>query len=162
MVAKPTTLSVSSPTLQPGDPIPAEYTADGRDVSPPLNWADVPHGSASLVLICEDPDAPRGLFTHWVAFNLPAGSRGLGEAFPTSASLPDGVAQATTDFGRTGYGGPAPPPGKPHRYFFRLFALDTRLDLDPGASHQEVRAAMEGHILAEGEFMGTYGRAAPK
>jgi Raf kinase inhibitor-like YbhB/YbcL family protein len=115
-------------------------------------------GTQTFALICEDPDAPRGTFTHWILFNLPAQSRELSEGVPREATLPNGARQGTADFGKVGYGGPAPPPGKPHRYFFKLYALDRQLDLKPGATKAQVLAAMTGHILAEGQIMGKYAR----
>jgi Raf kinase inhibitor-like YbhB/YbcL family protein len=151
-------LTLTSAAFRDGQPIPAQYTADGGNVSPPLQWDDPPEGTKSFALVCEDPDAPRGTFTHWVLFNLPAESRELGENVPREATLPGGAAQGANDFDKTGYGGPAPPPGKPHRYTFTLSALDTRLDLRPGVTRDQLRAAMKGHVLAEGRFQGTYGR----
>jgi Raf kinase inhibitor-like YbhB/YbcL family protein len=151
-------LTVTSIAFQDGQPIPPQYTGDGSDASPPLRWNGVPPGAGSLALLCEDPDAPRRTWTHWVAFNLPAGSRELSGGIARQDQLPNGASQGTNDFGKVGYGGPAPPPGRPHRYFFRLYALDTKLDLAPGATRQELLEAMKGHVLAEGQIMGTYGR----
>ncbi len=155
----PTQIALTSTAFQEGQPIPVRYTADGEDVSPPLTWTDVPSGTQSLALICEDPDAPRGTWTHWVLFNLLPSAQALEEEVPPQETLPDGSIQGTNDFKRLGYGGPSPPPGQPHRYFFKLFALDTTLRLSPGASRQQVLAALQGHILAEGQLMGTYGRS---
>ena len=149
-------LKLTSPGFPHGETVPKEYTADGKNVSPPLTWTEAPEGAGSFALICEDPDAPRGTFTHWVVFNLPAESRELGEGVPQQATLPNGTAQGANDFGKVGYGGPAPPPGKPHRYFFKLFALDRQLDLQAGATREQLLAAMKSHILAEGQLMGTY------
>jgi Raf kinase inhibitor-like YbhB/YbcL family protein len=151
-------IDLSSPAFEEGQPIPKQYTADGRNVSPPLRWSDPPGATRSLALICEDPDAPRGTWTHWVAFNLPAEARELGEGIPPEPTLSDGTVQGTNDFGKIGYGGPSPPPGKPHRYFFKLYALDQQLQLPAGASRNQLLAAVKGHILAEGLLMGTYGR----
>ena len=151
-------LELTSTAFQEGATIPQQYTGDGRNVSPPLKWTDPPAGTRSLALVCEDPDAPRGTFTHWTAFNLPAESKEVSEGVPVEATLPNGTAQGTNDFGMAGYGGPKPPPGKPHRYFFKLYALDKRLDLQAGAGKEDLRAAMKGHVLAEGQLMGTYGR----
>jgi Raf kinase inhibitor-like YbhB/YbcL family protein len=111
-----------------------------------------------LALICEDPDAPRGIFTHWVLFNVPAASRELNQGVSQETALPSGTAQGANDFGKVGYGGPAPPRGKPHRYFFKLFALDKRLDLQAGVTRDQLLKAMKGHVLAEGQLMGKYGR----
>jgi hypothetical protein len=159
ITTEPTSISLTSPAFGPGEPIPKEYTADGRNTSPPLLWDEVPAGTKSLALICEDPDAPSGTFTHWVAYNLPADTRQLGEGVPAKKTLPDGTAQGTNDFNKPGYGGPSPPPGRPHRYFFRLFALDAPLDLPAGATRRELTTAMEGHVLGTGELVGGYGRA---
>jgi Raf kinase inhibitor-like YbhB/YbcL family protein len=149
---------VKSPAFEEGRPIPVKYTGDGDDVSPPLTWSGVPHATRSLVLLCEDPDAPRGTWTHWVLFNLPPQARELPEAVSRQQKLPDGSVQGTNDFGKVGYGGPAPPPGNPHRYYFKLAALDIELSLPPGAKRQDVLAAMDRHVLAEGWLMGTYRR----
>jgi Raf kinase inhibitor-like YbhB/YbcL family protein len=153
-----TALQLTSPAFPPGGTIPRDYTADGRNVSPPLRWDDVPAGTESLVLIGEDLDAPSGLFTHWLAYNLPADLTGLDEGVPTDRTLPDGTAQGTNGFGKVGYGGPSPPRGRPHRYVFRLSALDAKLDLPPGAGRDELISAMFNHVLAEGDLTGTYGR----
>jgi len=153
-------LELTSSAFQEGATIPTKYTGGGANVSPPLKWTEPPGGTQALALICEDPDAPRKTWTHWVIFNLPAGSRELREGVSRSESLPDGSAQGLNDFGEVGYGGPAPPPGKPHRYFFRLYALDQKLDLPPRAEKQQVMKAMEGHVLGQCQLMGTYGRSA--
>jgi Raf kinase inhibitor-like YbhB/YbcL family protein len=151
-------IELTSTAFQEGQTIPEPYTGDGRNLSPPLRWLDPPAGTKSLALICEDPDAPRGTFTHWVLFNLPAESRELDEGVPPESTLPDGTAQGTNDFGKPGYGGPSPPPGKPHRYVFKLYALDTRLDLGSGATKHQLLETMDGHVLAEGQLVGRYGR----
>ena len=151
-------IELTSTAFQDGQAIPKQYTGDGRDLSPPLKWNDSPSGTKSLALICEDPDAPRGSFTHWVLFNLPAGSRELAEGVPPEATLGDGSAQGTNDFGRIGYGGPAPPPGNPHRYVFSVYALEDSPAVQPGATRDEILAAMKGHILARGQLTGKYGR----
>ena len=159
MAQTATDLRLSSPAFAAGATVPRQYTADGADESPPLAWADPPAGTKAFALVCEDPDAPRGLFTHWVAFNLPADTRELGAGFPTGSTLPDGTVQGTNGFGKVGYGGPSPPPGPAHRYVFRLFALDAPLDLPAGATRDQVLKAMSGHVLGEGQLTGTYGRA---
>jgi Raf kinase inhibitor-like YbhB/YbcL family protein len=151
-------LELTSTGFLEGALIPERYTGDGRNISPPLKWQNPPAGTRSLALICEDPDAPRGTFTHWVAFNLPADSRELGEGVPAEATLPDGTAQGTNDFGKAGYGGPKPPPGKPHRYVFKLYALDRPLDVRPGATRAQLLAAMKDHVLGEAQLVGTYAR----
>lgn len=149
---------ITSTAFQNGDTIPRDFTADGRNVSPQLKWTDPDRQAQSFALICEDPDAPRGLFTHWVLFNIPAPSRELREGFPPDPTQPNGVTQGLNDFRRYGYGGPSPPPGKPHRYFFKLYALDSPLKLPAGASRDELLSAMHGHVVEEGWLMGTYGR----
>jgi Raf kinase inhibitor-like YbhB/YbcL family protein len=151
-------LLLSSSAFADGQAIPVRYTADGEDVSPPLTWDHVPDGTHSLALICEDPDAPRGIWTHWVLFNLPANLRKLDENVPKKPTLPNGAVQGNNDFRKPGYGGPSPPPGKPHRYFFKLYALDAPLNLQPGATRQQLLDAMHGHVLDEGQVMGAYGR----
>jgi Raf kinase inhibitor-like YbhB/YbcL family protein len=156
---EPRTIALTSPAFGPGDPIPKEHTADGRNASPPLRWNDAPSGTQSLALVCEDPDAPKGTFTHWVLYNLPADTRELGEAVPAEEELPDGTRQGINDFNKLGYGGPSPPPGKPHRYVFHLFALDTRLDLPAGATRAGLMAAMRDHVLGTGELVGGYSRS---
>src|SRR5439155_18795117 len=115
-------LELTSTGFQEGKPIPKKYTADGQNVPPPLKWNDPPAGTKGFALICEDPDAPRGTFTHWLLFNLPADARELAEAVSPEATHPNGTLQGTNDFGEHGYGGPSPPAGKPHRYVFKLFA----------------------------------------
>jgi Raf kinase inhibitor-like YbhB/YbcL family protein len=152
------TIELTSSAFREGEIIPKPYTGDGKDQSPPLRWADPPAGTKSFALIADDPDAPRGTWVHWVLFNLPAETRELKEGVPTEKTLSNGAKQGTNDFKKIGYGGPAPPPGKPHRYFFKLYALDTALDLAPGATKDQVVAAMEGHVKGEGQLMGKYGR----
>jgi Raf kinase inhibitor-like YbhB/YbcL family protein len=159
MTRTATDLQLTSPAFKDGETIPRDYTADGRDVSPPLNWGDVPTETKSLALICEDPDAPKGLFTHWVVFNIRAESRGLMEDRSDTPTLRDGMEQGTNSFGKIGYGGPSPPPGKPHRYVFRLFALRDQLNLPNSTTRDELLAAMNDLILGEGELTGLYGRS---
>jgi Raf kinase inhibitor-like YbhB/YbcL family protein len=138
--------------------IPLRYTCDGEDTSPPLEWGAPPPGTASLALIVDDPDAPRGTWVHWVIYNLPAEARGLAAGIALEAELSDSSRQGNNSWPRLGYGGPCPPSGS-HRYFFKLYALDTALDLQqPGATKQQLLQAMEGHILAETQLMGTYAR----
>jgi Raf kinase inhibitor-like YbhB/YbcL family protein len=154
----PMSMELTSSAFQEGQTIPKPYTGDSRDLSPPLQWSAPPSGTKSLALICEDPDAPRGTFTHWVLFDLPAESRKLGEGVSPEATLPDGSAQGTNDFHRTGYSGPAPPPGKPHRYVFNLYALDKLPAIQPGATKDQLVSAMKGHILDQGQLTGMYAR----
>jgi Raf kinase inhibitor-like YbhB/YbcL family protein len=152
------TLELTSTAFQPGTTIPKKYTGDGADRSPPLAWSEPPSGTKSLALVCDDPDAPRGTWVHWVLFDLPGHTRELEEGVPTTGALGDGAKQGKNDFGNVGYGGPAPPRGKPHRYFFKLYALDVAVDLPAGANKAQFLDAMKGHVLAEGQLMGTYGR----
>jgi Raf kinase inhibitor-like YbhB/YbcL family protein len=151
-------ITLTSTAFREGETIPKKYTADGENVSPPLQWGDPPAGTQSFALIADDPDAPRGTWVHWVLFDLPPGERGLEEGVPAVESLPNGAKHGKNDFGKLGYGGPSPPPGKPHRYFFKGYALDKPLALSPGATKAQVEAAMKGHVLAEGRLMGKYGR----
>jgi Raf kinase inhibitor-like YbhB/YbcL family protein len=151
-------IRVESAAFEEGATIPTDYTCDGEDLSPPLAWGEVPEGTKSIALMCDDPDAPRGTWVHWVIFGLPAGSRGLPEGIPAERTLASGARQGTNDFRRIGYGGPCPPRGPAHRYYFKVYALDIEPDLSPGASKQDLIEAMEGHILAKGELMGRYQR----
>lgn len=151
-------IEFTSTAFQQGETIPKDYTGDGRNASPPLRWQDPPAGTQCFAVVCEDPDAPRGTFTHWIIFNLPAEARELREGVQHESALQDGSRQGKNGFGKIGYGGPAPPAGKPHRYFFKLYALDQLLSLKAGADRTAVLAAMKGHILAESQLMGMYGR----
>ncbi|HDN79530.1 MAG: YbhB/YbcL family Raf kinase inhibitor-like protein [Chloroflexi bacterium] len=149
-------LEITSSAFEAEGTIPSRYTCKGENVSPPLRWTGVPGEAKSLVLICDDPDAPRGTFVHWVIFNIPPSATGLPEGVPPKPALEDGSIQGKNDFGRIGYGGPCPPPGPAHRYFFKLYALDISLDLPSGATKEQVLKAMEGHIIAKGSLMGRY------
>lgn len=151
-------LTLTSSAFADGQQIPSRFTCDGADVSPALRWSNPPAGTKSFALIADDPDAPAGTWVHWVLFNVPAGARGLDEARPTTAKLPDGSLQGTNDFKRLGYGGPCPPKGPAHRYFFKLFAIDRQLDLPTGATKQQVLEAMAGHVLDQATLMGRYKR----
>ncbi len=151
------TLSLSSTAFQEGGSIPDRYTCEGQDISPQLSWGELPVGTKSLALIVDDIDTS-GKFTHWVIFNIPSASRELAEAVPAQSSLPDGALQGKNNFGNIGYGGPCPPSGKPHHYRFTLYALDSALNLEAGASKKQVLDAVEGHTLARGELIGTYQR----
>jgi Raf kinase inhibitor-like YbhB/YbcL family protein len=148
---------LSSTAFAEGDPIPQIYSCDGEDISPPMQWTDPPEGTLSFALIADDPDAPAGTWVHWVLYNLPADTHSLPEAFPSDAELSDGSKNGENSWGRLGYGGPCPPGGT-HRYFFKLYALDLILDLAAGPTKEQLLQAMEGHILAESELMGTYTR----
>ncbi|VVB87628.1 Phosphatidylethanolamine-binding protein [uncultured archaeon] len=149
--------SLKSTGFQEGGTIPSKYTCDGKDVSPPLSWS-LPGGVTSFALIVDDPDAPGGVFTHWVLFDLPPNITVLPEGVPKTGRLDEGGIQGKNDFGEIGYNGPCPPAGKPHTYRFILYALDLELNLKPGANKQQVLKAMEGHVLSKSEIDGKYGR----
>jgi len=149
---------LQSPAFTNDGEIPRQYTCDGTDVSPPLAWQNPPSGTRSFTLIADDPDAPVGTWVHWVIYNLPAEMRGLPEGVPSSETLPDGGQQGINDFRKVGYGGPCPPRGPAHRYFFKLYALDSPTNLKPRATKQQLLDAMKGHILAEVQLMGRYRR----
>ena len=151
---------LSSDAFGQDEEIPARFTCDGDNLSPPLAWSGVPQGTDALALIVDDPDAPGGTFTHWVLLDLPAETRELPEGVETAPMPANGLAgaQGSNDGGGIGYTGPCPPSGPAHRYRFALYALDVPVNLDPGAQKQEVLSAMEGHILAKAELVGTYGR----
>jgi Raf kinase inhibitor-like YbhB/YbcL family protein len=147
-------LEVTSPAFSAGGTIPKKHTCEGANTSPALTWTEVPAGTRSLALVVDDPDAPGGTWVHWVAWNIPGTARGLPEAVsPTDAMLQQG----RNDFDAIGYGGPCPPRGHgPHRYFFRLYALDAPLTLPPTTTRATLDAALAGHVLATAELMGTY------
>ena len=151
-------MQLTSPAFRNGATLPVQYTCDGKNISPPLTWSGAPAESESLVLIVNDPDAPIGDWVHWVLYGLPPSTNSLVEDLSKSQYLPGGARQGLNDFKHLGYGGPCPPAGKPHRYFFKLYALDTKLGLKPGATRKEVEAAMEKHVIAQAELMGTYQR----
>ena len=150
-------IEIASTAFEEGGTIPKQYTCDGINISPPLAWTSVPEGTKSLALICDDPDAPVGTWVHWVIFNLPADVKKLSENVPPKKTLANGGKQGINDFGQIGYGGPCPPMGT-HRYYFKLYALDTELGLDDGIKKGQLLKAMKGHILAEGQLMGKYGK----
>jgi Raf kinase inhibitor-like YbhB/YbcL family protein len=153
-----TSFVISSTAFTSGASIPVQYTCDGTDISPPLQWSGAPEGTQSFALIVDDPDAPGGTFVHWVLFDMPATTTALAEAASPGA-LPAGSLEGLNDFGNQGYGGPCPPSGSSHRYYFRLYALDTAaLGLAAGATRDQVDQAMSGRILAQAELMGTYAR----
>jgi Raf kinase inhibitor-like YbhB/YbcL family protein len=150
-------LSIASPAFKNGSPIPVLYSCKGRDISPALSWSDAPSGTKSLALIMDDPDAPGGTWVHWVIYNIPTSAGGIQEAAPAQAQLADGSLNGSNSWGNLGYGGPCPPSGT-HRYFFKLYALDTVLGLPSGANRQKLLSAMQNHILAQGELMGTFSK----
>lgn len=149
---------ISATAFSAGESIPRKFTCDGSDVSPALNWTDPPAATLSFALIMDDPDAPVGTWVHWVLYDLPPGARDLPENVAKQEQLPTGARQGRNDFRKIGYGGPCPPPGKPHRYFFKLYALDTKLDLKSGASKADAERTMQGHILAQSQLIGRYSR----
>ena len=151
-------LKLTSPSFSNGDPIPRQFTCDGADISPVLHWNDPPPGTHAFALIAEDPDAPAGTWTHWLIYDLPANTRSLPEGVPKQPQLGTGGLQGQNSFRHIGYGGPCPPPGPAHHYFFRLYALDAPTGLKSGASRAEVEHAHQGHTLATAEWMGRYGR----
>jgi hypothetical protein len=151
-------IQITSPAFTEGQPIPRKYTCDAEDASPPLAWSGVPAEVKSLALVVDDPDAPVGNWVHWVFYNLPPSLTTLKEGIAKTPAVEGVGTQGTNDFRKIGYGGPCPPRGKPHRYFFKLYALDTSLSLPPGASKADLEKAMRGHILAQGQLIGTYSR----
>jgi Raf kinase inhibitor-like YbhB/YbcL family protein len=150
--------TISSTAFQNGGDIPKKFTCDGADVSPQLAWRGTPPKTQSLALIADDPDAPAGTWTHWVLYDLPANIPELQENVNKVDSLDNEARQGRNDFRKLGYGGPCPPPGKAHRYYFKVYALDAKLNLAPGASKEEVERRMQGHVLAKAELMGKYSR----
>jgi Raf kinase inhibitor-like YbhB/YbcL family protein len=146
---------ISSPAFAKGGSIPSDFSCAGRDISPALSWTEPPSGTQSFALIMDDPDAPMGTWVHWIIFNIPASTRNLTEGMTTDPQLSDGSLQGKTSAGSSGYHGPCPPSGT-HRYFFKLYALDTILSLSAKADKKVLLAAMEGHILANAELMGKF------
>ncbi len=151
-------LQVTSTAFSHGEMIPKKFTCDGPDISPQFAWTDPPVGTESFALIADDPDAPAGTWVRWVLYDLPASTRELAEGVTKQEQLPSGARQGRNDFGKIGYGGPCPPPGKPHRYFFKLYALDVKLNLKAGAAKTDVERTLKGHIFGQAELMGRYGR----
>ncbi|MGE5819977.1 MAG: YbhB/YbcL family Raf kinase inhibitor-like protein [Deltaproteobacteria bacterium] len=151
-------LELKSSAFQAGSDIPRKHTCDANDVSPELSWGNVPVGTRAFAMITDDPDAPAGTWVHWVIYDLPADTKELAEGVPTTEALTNGAKQGTNDFRKLGYGGPCPPPGLPHRYFFKLYALDAPTGLKPRASKQQLLKAIENHVLGEAEIIGRYKR----
>ena len=149
-------LEITSSAFKNGAYIPEKYSCKGEDISPPLKWVDIPEGTRSFALICDDPDAPVGIWIHWVIFNIPENVFVLQENLSSKGTLENGSIQGKNSWGKIGYGGPCPPPGKPHRYYFKLYALDMMLDLKVGAAKKDVLAGMKGHILGEAKLMGLF------
>lgn len=150
-------LTVESSAFKNGEFIPSIYTCDGANISPPLKWSGIPEGTKSIALICDDPDAPIGDWVHWVLYNIPPETKELKENIPSEKIIKNGAIHGLNDWKKYGYGGPCPPSGI-HRYYFKIFALDIKLDLNPGATKKQLLDAMRGHILAQGELMGKYQR----
>jgi Raf kinase inhibitor-like YbhB/YbcL family protein len=155
---KPSKMDLSSEAFAEGEAIPEKHTCKGADQSPPLKWSAPPEGTRSLALICDDPDAPSGTWVHWVVYGIPPETTSLQENFPGDEIEQNAIRQGKNDFKKTGYGGPCPPPGKAHRYFFKIYALDIPTDLPPGLAKEDLLEAMKGHILAMGELTGTFSR----
>jgi len=156
-------LQVISTAFAEGQAIPQKYTCQGGNVSPQLKWTNAPANTRSFALVADDPDAPdprapKMTWVHWVLYDLPATTTELPEDLVKTPTLPNGAKQGITDFKQFGYGGPCPPPGDAHRYFFKVYALDTVLNLQPGVTKSDLLKAMEGHVLAQGRVMGTYKR----
>ena len=150
--------TITSPAFASGAGIPKPYTCQGADISPAIAWSGDPTQTVSFALIVDDPDAPVGTWVHWVMWNIPPSVHQLAENVAKHDRLDSGAVQGRNDFRKIGYNGPCPPPGNTHRYYFRLYALDGKLTLAPGASRKELDAAMQGHVLAQAEYMGTYRR----
>ena len=150
-------IRITSPAFEDGEAIPKKYTCDDLDISPPLEWTDVPEGTKTIVIVCDDPDAPMKTWVHWVIFNIPGDVVRLLENVPPEKELANGARQGMNDFHKVGYGGPCPPSGT-HRYFFKIYALDSTLDLPAGISKSHLMIAIEGHVLSESHLMGTYTR----
>jgi Raf kinase inhibitor-like YbhB/YbcL family protein len=150
--------AITSSAFNDGGVIPKNFTCDGEDVSPALSWSEAPAATKSFALIADDPDAPAGTWVHWVIYDLPANLRALAENVSKESQLKAGGRQGVNDFHKTGYNGPCPPPGKPHRYFFKLYALDQSLDLKTGMRKAELEKAIQSHVLAQAQIMGRFGR----
>lgn len=155
---QPQSMSLSSPLIESGGAIISQFTCSGSGFSPPLQWIRPPEGTMSFALIVEDPDAPSGNFVHWVLFNIPADRRDLPQGVAGDEIVEGIGVQGKNDAGKTGYTGPCPPVGPPHRYFFRLYALDTRLFLPAGSQKSDLEKGMQGHILAQAEFVASFQR----
>ena len=151
-------IPVHSSAFESNQSIPVRYTCQGDNISPALSWGAAPSGAKSFALLCEDPDAPRGTFIHWVMYNIPPTETGLVENVPQLATLPNGAKQGMNGAGKIGYKGPCPPTGKPHRYYFRLYAVGEMLNLSGDVTRDLLMAAIQGHVVGMGELMGTYQR----
>lgn len=151
-------INLISDVFEEGDIIPIKYTCDDMNISPPLRWDTLPERTISYAILCEDPDAPAGIWTHWIIFNIPPNVKELSAGIKNEEKLENGIIQGVNDSGYVGYGGPCPPEGSKHRYFFRIYALDTTLNLGPVVKREEFLRALDENILDEGQLMGIYGR----
>lgn len=151
-------INIMSDVFEEGDIIPTRHTCDDINVSPPIRWDSLPEHTMSFAILCEDPDAPLGTWTHWIIFNIPPDIMELSAELKKEEKLEMGITQGINDFGYPGYGGPCPPEGEEHRYFFRIYALDTTLNLSPGVKREEFLRALNENVLDEGHLMGMYGR----
>lgn len=151
-------LELKSSAFENGDYIPEKFTGEGPDVSPALTWSNAPEGTKGFALICDDPDAPVGTWVHWVIYDIPSEIFSLDEGIPRSTTFSNGIKQGVNDFRNVGYGGPMPPPGKAHRYFFKIYALDEKLDLEPKLTKKGLLETIEGHVLETAELIGLYKR----
>jgi Raf kinase inhibitor-like YbhB/YbcL family protein len=151
-------ITITSTAFSAGKSIPVKFTGQGKNISPDLAWSGAPASVKSYVLVCDDPDAPAGTWVHWTMWNIPPSATSLPEGVTPDATLLDGSIQGVTSSGRHGYGGPMPPKGNAHHYYFRMYALDTLLTLDASASRAQLDGAMRGHVLSQGQLMGTYQR----
>jgi Raf kinase inhibitor-like YbhB/YbcL family protein len=158
-MANPLQFVIKAPAFPPGGQIPKTYTCEGENRSPAIEWEGAPPRTASFALIMDDPDAPAGTWTHWVLWNVPANAHRLSEGIPKRDELENGARQGRNSDGNSGYDGPCPPAGRAHRYFFRLYALDQKLDVSAGSGRATLQEAMKGHVLAEAEYMGRYARS---
>jgi Raf kinase inhibitor-like YbhB/YbcL family protein len=150
------TMTLSSTAFKNDSAIPQRFSCQGEDISPMLTWSSAPEETKSFALVIEDPDAPNGTFIHWVIYNIPSSEHGLAENIARRDPLPNGARQGTNSAQQLGYMGPCPPAGKAHRYYFKLFALDTEINIPGEATHDKLMSTIQGHILAKGEIMGTY------
>ena len=157
IIGKGGSMNLATPAFQNGGKIPQKYSYDGGNLSVPLEWGGLPEKTVSIAVICDDPDAPGNTWVHWVIYNIPASEKGLPEGISADRTLPSGAIQGKNSWGKIGYGGPQPPSGS-HRYFFKVYALNTMLNLPSGAGKSDLMGAMTGHILANAEVMGIYSR----
>ncbi|KXA95386.1 hypothetical protein AKJ65_01885 [candidate division MSBL1 archaeon SCGC-AAA259E19] len=153
-------MKISSSVFEDGEKIPVKYTCDGEDISPPLSIEDVPPEAESLAVVVDDPDAPGGVFDHWIIWNIPPGTDSISEGVPAEDVVDSlkGARQGQNGFGEVGYRGPCPPPGPPHNYRFKIYALDTEIGLNPGMKKEDLEREIQGHVLAEDQIVGVFGR----